>query len=122
MAQWYSEYISERTKEGFEFFKNKPGFHANGRPWMGFKRLTHKGKVTGVVPIPEVRRVMRKIVELHNDTSNGWVSFSKIAGFIAAKYPADEYGTWSKNRCQKAYRVETKLVRPAVAAGRFPEC
>jgi hypothetical protein len=89
---------------------------------MGFERVVENGKVVGVVPIPEVRRVMKRIVQLHNDTTNGWVSFSKISRFIAAKYPADEYGTWSKNRCQRAYRVETKLVRPAVAAGRFPEC
>jgi DNA invertase Pin-like site-specific DNA recombinase len=121
MAQWYSEYISERTKEGFEFFKDKPGFHANGRAWMGFRRVTHNGKVTGVVPIPEIRRVMKKIVQLHDKLGLGFREIPDVIGPQLAR-EGHRNGTWGKHRCWKAYKVEKELVRPAVKAGRFPEC
>jgi DNA invertase Pin-like site-specific DNA recombinase len=121
MAQWYSEYISERTKEGFEFFKDKPGFHANGRAWMGFRRVTHNGKVTGVVPIPEVRRVMKKIVQLHDKLGLGFREIPDVIGPQLAR-EGHRNGSWGKHRCWKAYKVEKELVRPAVKAGRFPEC
>jgi hypothetical protein len=97
MAQWYSEYISERTKEGFEFFKDKPGFHANGRPWMGFKRLTRSGRSRGLhyrVPVAPTRCRFLGRPGIHwvtahaaNARSQGKPPEQKLAGFSTAAAP-----------------------------------
>jgi DNA invertase Pin-like site-specific DNA recombinase len=112
MAQYYRLWIGERTRDAFDQLEKIPGLHRNGRAWMGFRRVEQDGKAVGVEPIPEVRRVMKRIVQMHDDTSNGWNSYSAIGKVVG----------WSADVCRKAYRVETALVRPAVAAGKLPEC
>jgi DNA invertase Pin-like site-specific DNA recombinase len=76
MAQWYSEYISER---------------------------------------------MKKIVQLHDKLGLGFREIPDVIGPQLAR-EGHRNGTWGKHRCWKAYKVEKELVRPAVEAGRFPEC
>jgi hypothetical protein len=71
--------------------------------------------------MPFAFRVMKKILQLHDKLRLG---FREIPDFIEQLLAQERHrnGTWGKHRCWKAYKVEKELVRPAVAAGRFPEC
>jgi DNA invertase Pin-like site-specific DNA recombinase len=145
MAEWYSAYISERTKEAFETFENMPGLHRNGHAWMGFRRLMKGKNIVGVVPIPRVRRIMKKIVELRDEQGMGFQEISDAIEVMLAREqnrkPLGRFWSngfsrkdgettrskgagreWSPGRCRVAYRTEVELIRPAVAAGMFPVC
>ena len=100
--------------------------------------------IVGVVPIPRVRRVMKRIAELRDGHGMGFQEISDAIevmlareqdrkplgrfwsnGFSRKDGETRSQGTgreWSPGRCRVAYRTETELVRPAVAAGVFPVC
>jgi hypothetical protein len=101
--------------------------------------------IVGVVPIPRVRRVMKKVMELRDVHRMGFQEISDaIEGMLAQEQDRKPLGRfwsngfsrkdgetarskgtgreWSPGRCRMAYRTEVELIRPAVAAGVFPGC
>jgi DNA invertase Pin-like site-specific DNA recombinase len=112
IAEWQSNYISERNKEVIKQIKERGGCWSHAR--MGFIRVG-KGRARREVVDVEARRVMTLIVKLRDERR--W-SFQAISDYIEiylakkeGRQPATnwEKRKWGRQRCHKAYHWERQL-------------